>query len=202
MATWPRQIIGATTLGVSVVVMGYGWPLLVVLGFPLVDVISPLWGAAGLLRLVPLVVWGLFSVAGVVFGALGVLAVCVSANINAMPILDDKLAALLSVSALLVALIPAWAFRYFKCDLRIRTSRDGAVFMLFGVILSNIASTFTAHILMYNYGLMGRIEALFVTLPQRFFLTSISTILFGFPLLWGFSRIVIKVKAYCRGWFS
>ena len=203
-AEWPRQIIGATALGVSVIVMGYGFPLLVVSGgHELVDMVASPWGIAGFAGEIPLFLWGLFSVAGVLLGAWGVLAVCVSATVNAMPILGDELAALLSVSALLVALIPAWAFRHFKGDPRIRTSRDMVLFLLFGVILANLASVFIAHTLMYTQDHFSSLEAMFrYTTPRYYAKASISTLILGFFLLIIGSRIVIKARAYCRGWFS
>lgn len=200
-AMWPRQIIWAAAMGVSAIVMGFGSPLLVVLGYPLVDVVSSPWGIAGFLGYIPHLLWGLFSVAGVLFGAWGVLAVCVSATVSNLSSFPSNIAALQSVSTLLVALIPAWAFRHFKGDPRLRTARDGVLFMVFAVILANLTSTLIAHTLLYIYRVIPNLEALFYTTQWWFLKTSISTLIFGFPVQMLISRIVIKARAYCKGWF-
>lgn len=201
-AKWPRQVVGAVTLGLFVIVMSSGWPLLVVFGFPLVDAVFPFWGSAGLLGFVPFILWGLFSVTGVLFGAWGVLAVCVGTAVNIGLISGSEIAAFQLASALLVALIPAWTFRHFKGDPRIRTSRDMTLFLLFVVILANIASTLIAHVPLYMYGFIRNLETVRYTIQDWFFKTSISTLVFGFPMLLSISRIVIEARAYCEGWFS
>lgn len=186
-AKWPRQIIDATVIGVLSAGAGY-------LDHMVLD--EPY--TIGLFSFLHI---GLFALNGVWFGAWGVLAVYIGETAVVMPALGRDMALLQSFSALLVALIPAWAFRYFKADPRIRTSRDGALFLLFGVILLSLASTLTTPTIFYIYG-YGDMNWLVHTMPWQFYYTSIPTLFLSFPLLLIGSKTVIEARAYCKGWFS
>lgn len=189
-------------LAVAVALMMIASPLLVVFGHPFYDVIAWPLAAYGIL-----LSWVFFSVAGVWFGAWGVLAACFSmlmARVSAVILWPSSgwAAYLLDpiswIVPVLMALIPAWAFRYFKADPRVRTARDVFLFLLFGVIIANATSTLAAYSLWSYYSHWLSIESM----AWRFIWDSFLTTIFGFLTLLMGSRIVIKAKAYCKGWFS
>lgn len=185
-AKWPRQIIFAAVTGVLIAVTEYFGHMFLPSFF-----YTPwfsMWFVVG---------------SGVLFGFWGVLAVYFGHAIAYIPIWGRDLAVLLSFGAFFQALISAWAFRQFKGDPRLKDVKDFFLFLVFGVFLGSLASTLIGPAMMYFFGVVPNMEALTkVVMPAWFLSTSIFTLLFGFPLLLLGSRIVIKARAYCKGWFS
>lgn len=186
-AKWPRQIIAAAIWGVLA-----GW-------------LDYLFHHRWLPHLV-ITVWpnfGLFSVSGIWFGAWGILAAYIGNTISSMSLLGFTVSAAQSLGTVCAVLIPAWGFRRFKGDPRIKTSRDGVIFMVFGVFLSSLASTLIVPPIWYHFGFIPNMAALlYVVLPGWFIGSTILNVIVGFPTLMLFSELIIKAKAYCKGWIS
>jgi len=146
---------------------------------------------------------GLFAVAGIWFGAWGVLAAYIGNTISAMSALGLVVSALQSISTIFQALIPAWAFRFFKADPRLTTSRDGTIFMIFGVVIPGFVSTLIAPPIWYIFGLVPTMDALiYLMMPGWFLSNVVITPLIAIPLLKAVSGAVMKSRAYTKGWLA
>jgi len=146
---------------------------------------------------------GLFAVAGIWFGAWGVLAAYIGNTISAMSALGLVVSALQSISTIFQALIPAWAFRFFKADPRLTTSRDGTIFMIFGVVIPGFVSTLIAPPIWYIFGVVPNVDALiYVMMPAWFLSNVLITPLIAVPLLKATSGAVMKSRAYVKKWLA
>ena len=146
---------------------------------------------------------GLFAVAGIWFGAWGVLAAYIGNTISAMSALGLVVSAAQSISTIFQALIPAWAFRFFKADPRLMTSRDLTIFMVFGVIVPGFVSTLIAPPIWFIFGLVPTVEALvYFMMPTWFFSNAIITPIIAWPLLRATSGAVMKSRAYVKRWLA
>lgn len=146
---------------------------------------------------------GLFATAGIWFGAWGVLASYIGNTISAMSALGLIVSAAQSISTIFQALIPAWAFKFFKADPRLKTSRDLTIFMVFGVLVPGFVSTLIAPPIWYIFGLVPNPEALFYVMMPGWFLSNVViTPIIAIPLLKAVSGAVMKSRAYVRGWLA
>jgi len=184
-AEWPRQIIAAAIWGVIIAWKNH-----------LTHMFIPYSGISSFLM------W-LDVAAGIWFGVWGIAAAYIGTTIGYSLAFGFEVSALQSIDMILAALVPAWAFRRFKGDPRLKTSRAAFLFLLFGVIVRSFISTFITPPIWFLYGFIPNITALTqVVMPGWFLSNTIYTSIFGFPLLLIFSRILVHVRAYCRGWFS
>ena len=146
---------------------------------------------------------GLFAVAGIWFGSWGVLAAYVGNTVSCLAALPLAVAVLQSVSTIFQALIPAWAFRFFKANPGLTTSRDGTIFMVFGVVLPGFVSTLIAPPIWYIFGLVPTMAALiWIMMPGWFFSNVVVTPLIAVPLLKATSGAVMKSRAYVKRWLA
>jgi len=184
-AIWPRQIIGAAIWCALIAVIEY---------------------LSHMVLCEPVIFWSsmwIYVASGIWFGAWGVVAAGVGTTVSWMSALGFEVSALSSVGTILAALVPAWAFRHFKGDPRIKTSRDAFGFMVFGVFIPSFLSTLITSSIWYLYRIIPNIDALTkVVMPSFFLSNAIYTPIFGFILLLYFSNDVIDTRAYCKGWFS
>ena len=154
----------------------------------------------------PITVWpstGLFAVAGIWFGAWGALASYVGNTISAMSALGLLASALQSISSIFQALIPAWAFRFFKADPNLKTSRDVMIFFVFGVIVAGFVSTLIGPPIWYLFGFIGDIDALiYVVMPGWFLSNVVLTPVIAMPLLKATSAAVMKSRAFVKRWLA
>ena len=75
--------------------------------------------------------------------------------------------------------------------------------MVFGVFLSSLASTLIVPPIWYHFGVIPNMAALlYVVLPGWFIGSTILNVIVGFPMLMLFSGLIVKARAYCKGWFS
>jgi len=122
---------------------------------------------------------GLFAVAGIWFGAAQ------------------------SVSTIFQALIPAWAFRRFKANPGLKTSRDGHIFMIWANIIPGFVSTLIGPTIWYFFGLVPNLDSLFFILMPGWFISNVViTPLVGMPLLKATSDAVMKSRAYVKRWLA
>lgn len=181
-AKWPRQIIGATVIGV------------------LITFLAPVVSHSHFIFtwLFFFIFVGVITIVGIWFGAWGVSASLLGTLIipriwvwleHPWPILTYTHYLYIHPPAIILqTLLPAWAFRQFKGDPRIKKMNDLWLLLVFGMFLP---------------GYLIPIISGFSTLaPLYFIFIMFSTGSASLPLLLIGSRIVIKARAYCRGWFS
>ncbi|MFQ5999547.1 MAG: hypothetical protein ACE5J6_02090 [Candidatus Bathyarchaeia archaeon] len=144
----------------------------------------------------------LFPLAGIWFGAWGVLAVYIGNMIAVLPVNPLHIAPLLALSAIAQSAIPAWAFKFFKADPRLKIARDVVVFVLFGVFLNSLAGTLIGPTVWYIFGAVSWRMLITVSMPSWFIRGLIINTIISIPLLKLLSGTVIEARAYCEGWFS
>ena len=147
---------------------------------------------------------GLFAAAGVWFGAWGVLASYIGNTIAAASALGILIGAVQSVSAMFQALIPAWAFRYFKVDPTLKTSRDLAMFMIFANIIPSFVSTLTGPTFWYLLPpyLIPNVDALLVVGVGWFLSNAIMVPVIAIPLMKATSAAIMRSRAYVMKWLA
>lgn len=111
---------------------------------------------------------------------------------------------LLSSFVIPAALIPAWAFRRFNADPRLKTASDVKTFLFYGIFLGGVVSVFTTPLISYLFGFLPWGYYTKWAMPNPFFLlfSFPLTAIIGFPILKACSGIMLRTKAYCKGWFS
>lgn len=206
-AKWPRQIIGAAVMGVLFVFLGF-------LFNPLYS-FDPYVSELASYGVLP----ALFSIAGIWFGAWGIFAVALCTTTiypfsasSHNPFVYGQwyfVYAFLPffASAALSVLVPAFAFKLFKINLSPKTMKgilkSAAVFIIFGVIITSPISLFLEWVA-WSAEHTTRIWPmklhmwLMILMPNSL----INKLIIGLPLLLLGSRIAIKARAICKGWFS
>jgi hypothetical protein len=113
-----------------------------------------------------------------------------------------EISALQSIGIALAASIPAWAFKRFRGDPRLKNSREAFLFMMFGVALPSLTYVLVTPSILSIFGYYPISLLINVVIPSLFLRNTIFTLVFGFLMLLLFSRMVVNNRAYCRGWFS
>ena len=143
------------------------------------------------------------AVGGIWFGGWGVLAGMF------FPFVSNALSgsAPIPVSAVylpanfLQAFLGAFAFRTLKADPRLLTTRDWVIWIVFGVLVANLLGAFWGTYVLTWFGMItptSRITALL----GWFFGNSIPSLIFGSILLKYVSPMVIRSKAFTKGWWA
>jgi hypothetical protein len=183
-AVWPRQIIAAAIWGTIITWSNYIYASFIP-GMSFLHI--SMW---------------LGVLAGILFGAWGVAAAYIGTTIGNIPVFGLETSALQSIGIFFAASISAWAFRLFRGDPRLKNSREGFLFMMFGVVLPSLAYALVTPSILSVYGFYPMSALINVVIPSWFLGTTILAIIFGFPMLLVSSRMVVNIGAYCRGWFS
>jgi hypothetical protein len=144
----------------------------------------------------------LFPIAGIWFGVWGILGAYIGNVIGCLAGNPLHLAFLISISTIFQTLIPAWAFRIFKADPRLKTSRDAWIFVVFGILVNNFVSMLIGPTVWWAFGVLPWRMLLLISMPGWFISGLIVTPIVAMPILKGVSAAVMKTRAYCRGWFS
>jgi integral membrane sensor domain MASE1 len=101
----------------------------------------------------------------------------------------------------LQGILAGFAFRYFKADPRLLSKKDWLIFVLFGVVGCNLIGAGWASIVLKNFGLIS--PASYLKVFAGWFLgNSIPSFILGVVLLKFISPIVIKTKAFCKGYWA
>jgi integral membrane sensor domain MASE1 len=101
----------------------------------------------------------------------------------------------------LQSFLAAASFRWFKADPRLRTGRDWVIWVVFGVLLANFLGAFWGTYVLKWFGLItgaARITALF----GWFIGNTIPSLIFGSILLKYVSPMVLRSKAFAKGWLA
>jgi hypothetical protein len=142
----------------------------------------------------------LFPVAGIWFGAWGVIGAYIGNVISCLAGNPLPLALLISISTIYQTLIPTWAFRIFGADPRLKTAKDAWVFVVFGVLLNNFVSMLIGPTVWYAFGVLPWNMLLYISMPGWFISGLIVTPIIAIPVLKAASRAIMKTRAYCKGW--
>ncbi len=98
-------------------------------------------------------------------------------------------------------LLAGWAFRHFKADPCLRDGRSWVIWIVFGCLLANLIGAAWGTTMLVFSG----------TIPQESQLTafigwvignSFPTLVLGSIVLWFGSPLVIKLKVFCKGYWS
>lgn len=143
------------------------------------------------------------AVGGVWFGAWGVIAGMF------FPFISNALSgsAPIPVSAVylpanfLQSFLAAAAFRWFKADPRLRTGRDWTIWIIFGVLLANFFGAFWGTYVLTWFGLITK-AARITALAGWFVGNTIPSLIFGSILLKYVSPMVLRSKAFAKGWLA
>ncbi len=104
-------------------------------------------------------------------------------------------------SNLLQGLIPALVFKYMKLDPRLRTAKDYIMYIIFGVIINNILGALWAVTALQAIGLIT-VESVPLFFSGWTIGNGIPSLIFGIILLKALSPMVIRHKAFCKGWLA
>lgn len=143
------------------------------------------------------------AVGGAWFGGWGVLASAlfpfISNSISGSAPLPVSFAYL--PANIVQGLCAAWAFRAFKADPRLTTVQDWVIWIVFGVILANLLGSLWGSYMLVVFGLITA-QAWFVTWAGWFVGNTIPSIILGSILLKYVSPLVIRSKAFVKGWWA
>lgn len=99
---------------------------------------------------------------------------------------------------LLQGLIAGWAFRYFKSDPSLQSTKDWIIWIVLGAIVPNLIGAAWGSTVLRMFGLVTP-AAHFVTFAGWFVGNTIPTIILGSIILKFVSPLVVKTKAFCKG---
>lgn len=99
------------------------------------------------------------------------------------------------------SIVAGWAFRTLKCDPRLRSVKDWFVFLVLGILLSNAIGAAWGTWVQRWFGLLTA-DAHEVAFLGWFLGNSIGSGILGVVMLKFISPIVIKSKAFCKGYWA
>lgn len=102
---------------------------------------------------------------------------------------------------LLQGMIAGWAFRKFMADPSLKDGRDWGIFILWGAIVPNAIGAGWGSTMLVAFGLITQAAQL-VTFFGWFVGNTIPTIILGGLILKFVSPLVVKTKAFCKGYWA
>ena len=99
---------------------------------------------------------------------------------------------------LLQGMVAAWAFRYFKTDLTLKTQKDWWIWIIFGALLPNAIGAAWGSTTLVAFGLATQAAQL-TTFLGWFIGNTIPTLILGSLVLKFVSPLVVKTKSFCKG---
>ncbi len=94
-----------------------------------------------------------------------------------------------------------WAFRAFKCHPALKTTKDWLVFTFIGIIAANLFGAAWGSTVLRLFGLITP-EAHLVTFAGWFVGNTVASWILGVLLLKFISPLVVKTKAFCKGYWA
>ena len=101
----------------------------------------------------------------------------------------------------LQGMIAGWAFRYFKTDPTLNTQKDWIIWIIFGAILPNLLGAAYGSTILRLFGMITP-AAHFITFAGWFVGNTIPTLILGSIVLKFVSPLVVKTKAFCKGYLA
>lgn len=99
------------------------------------------------------------------------------------------------------AFLPAWAFRRFKLDPRMKSSRDYLILLAAMVVSSAFGALWSPLVVLQGFGLLTA-ESVPLFVWGWFGGNMVAGIVFNFILLKALSSVVIRTPAFVKGWFA
>ncbi len=99
------------------------------------------------------------------------------------------------------ALLPAWAFKKFNCDPRMKSGKDYGVLLLAMVVSSAFGALYSPLVVLRGFGLLTT-ESLPLFIWGWFGGNVVAGLVFNFILLKALSGVVIKTPAFVKRWWS
>jgi len=99
------------------------------------------------------------------------------------------------------AFLPAWAFRKFKCDPRMKSARDYLILLAAMVVSSAFGALWSPLVVLRGFGLLTT-ESLPLFIWGWFGGNLVAGIVFNFILLKALSGVVIRTPAFVKRWFA
>jgi hypothetical protein len=99
------------------------------------------------------------------------------------------------------AFLPAWAFRYFKADPRLKSKRDYLILLAAMIISSAFGALYSPLVVLKGFGLLTT-DSLPLFVWGWFGGNIVAGIVFNFVLLKVLSPVVIKTTAFVKGWWA
>lgn len=179
-------IMMALFIGVGVVVGTFG-SLAVPLGF-----VSAFWPGQAIQ-----------SVGCIWFGMWGGIASIV------FPLISNAIAGSASIAVSLAyapgnflqGIMAGWAFRFFKCDPRLTSGKDWAVFTVFGVILCNAIGAAWGVTVLRMFGMISPSSSITVFFGWSIG-NSVPSFILGAILLKFVSPLIVKSKSFCKKYWA
>lgn len=142
------------------------------------------------------------NIGSIWFGAWGVIAAAlfpiISNGITGTPVYVSL--AYIPANAM-QAFLPAWGFRQFKADPRLKSGRDWLVFLV-TITLGNIfGALWSPLVVLKGFGLLTA-ESVPLFIWGWFAGNEIAGIIFGVILLKALSPVVIRSRAFVKKWFA
>ncbi len=142
------------------------------------------------------------NVGGIWFGLWGVIAAAlfpiISNGITGTPIYVSL--AYIPANAI-QSLLPAWAFRQFKADPRLRSGRDYGIFLAAITISNILGALWSTLVVLRGFGLLTT-ESVPLFIWGWFGGNEIAGIIFGIILLKALSPVVIRSRAFVKRWLA
>jgi len=99
------------------------------------------------------------------------------------------------------AFLPAWAFRYFKADPRLRSGRDYLILFLAMLISNAFGALWSPLVVLRGFGLLTT-ESVPLFIWGWFGGNMVAGIVFNFILLKALSGVVIRTPAFVKRWWA
>jgi len=99
------------------------------------------------------------------------------------------------------AFLPAWVFRHFKLDPRLRSKRDYGYLLLAMIVSSAFGALYSPLVVLKGFGLLTT-ESLPLFIWGWFGGNVIAGIVFNFILLKALSGVVIRTTAFVKRWWA
>lgn len=99
------------------------------------------------------------------------------------------------------AFLPAWAFRYFKADPRLKSRRDYLILLAAMVISSGFGALWSPLVVLRGFGLLTT-DSLPLFIWGWFGGNVLAGLVFNFILLKALSAVVIRTPAFVKKWWA
>jgi integral membrane sensor domain MASE1 len=101
----------------------------------------------------------------------------------------------------LQGMIAGWAFRYFRTDPSLNSQKDWIIWIVFGAILPNLFGAAWGSTVLRLFGMITPAAHL-ITFAGWFVGNTIPTLILGSIILKFVSPLVVKTKAFCKGYWA
>lgn len=100
----------------------------------------------------------------------------------------------------LQAFLPAWAFRHYRADPRLRSARD-YIILLAAMVASSAFGALWSPLVLRAFGMLES-ESLLLYMWGWFGGNVVAGLVFNFILMQAFSSMVVRSTAFVRGWWA